>query len=114
MVSGVFPDEHAALAWLDDDTYDAPQRVARRTIETALFEGGADSGLQAYDEMRMLATLGRARLEAGDGAGALAAYQQALERVPNHPIIGKEFAWLEETVDGQAAAPALTVAELER
>lgn len=61
--------DHWALAWLDYERYDAPERLARRAIVETFVEDGLEEGLARYEALRAERTPGEAEL-LGTRAGA--------------------------------------------
>ncbi len=45
-------DEHWALTWLGTEPHDSPRRLASRQLVLTFRDGGVDSGLARYDELR--------------------------------------------------------------
>ena len=51
LVSGVLEADQPALRWAGYETWDAPQRVARKSLERAFVAGGAEIGRAHYLEL---------------------------------------------------------------
>lgn len=51
LVSRVLPGDHPALRWAGYETWDAPQRVVRMSLERAFAEGGAEVGTERYRQL---------------------------------------------------------------
>jgi CubicO group peptidase (beta-lactamase class C family) len=52
IVGELVEDSDDALAWLDEETYDAPERLARRSLARAFLNEGAEAGMRVYRETK--------------------------------------------------------------
>jgi CubicO group peptidase (beta-lactamase class C family) len=94
-------DEHWALTWLDYETHDSPQRVARRTLVRTFREQGVNAGLEMYEALRaehpvmvndpFSAGVGRALNGLGEREAALAVLGRNVEL---HPRSGNSLSVL--------------------
>lgn len=73
IVPMIVDDDHWALRWLDYERYDDPARLARKAVERAALEDGADAAIAAYEASRRDPAT---RLGVG-GAGSVARFLQA-------------------------------------
>jgi CubicO group peptidase (beta-lactamase class C family) len=118
------------LDWLKYERYDDPKRVARKEVERALTEGGAEAGVRRYRELRAAspkitdpewvqaladrlmesnrgaeaaALLGQALVSIGELKPALAEYETAAKLDPAKPwpVMRK---WLQEGIEAKPIA----------
>ena len=103
--AGWEPDDHWALDWLDYERYDAPDRLARRSIVDAFRTDGLDAGLARYESHRAARSAGHAELLGVRAGQALQGMDRAeaaiallLRNAANYP---------ESALAGRAVADAL-------
>ena len=52
IVGELVEDSDDALAWLDEETYDAPERLARRSLTRAFLDEGSEAGMRIYRDTK--------------------------------------------------------------
>jgi tetratricopeptide (TPR) repeat protein len=93
VVAGFVPDSNDAIHWLDNERYDAPERLVRRALEDVYFEEGVEAGTAHYHELRgehpgldfeeLMNTLGYALLRGEAVEGAIAVFRHNVEARPD-------------------------------